>query len=92
MGVSAWQKLAFSLLVAILFQGLHAQKTQSIRGTVTDKHTGVPLIGATVVLLDHEPVLGTITDHQGDYHLDGVPVGRRGIRVGYMGYHQAVYR
>ena len=92
MGASAWQKLAFSLLVAILFQGLHAQKTQSIRGTVTDKHTGVPLIGATVVLLDHEPVLGTITDHQGDYHLDGVPVGRRGIRVGYMGYHQAVYR
>jgi hypothetical protein len=80
------------VICIILVPGLHAQKTQSIRGTVTDKNTGVPLIGATVVLLDHEPVQGTITDHQGYYNLEGVPVGRQGIRVNYLGYHLAEYR
>jgi hypothetical protein len=71
---------------------LSAQKTQTIRGTVTDKNTGVPLIGATVVLLDHQPLLGTITDHQGYFALEGVPVGRQGIQVEYLGYHREVYQ
>jgi hypothetical protein len=65
---------------------VEAQITQTIRGTVVDKNTGVPLIGASIVLLDHEPVLGTITDHQGYFNLRDVPVGRRGIRVDYLGY------
>jgi hypothetical protein len=77
-------------IIAVLFStGLHAQMTQSIRGTVTDKNTGIPLIGATVLLLDHQPPLGTITDHQGAFILEGVPVGRQGIRVDYLGYHPA---
>ncbi|MEN8155726.1 MAG: TonB-dependent receptor [Bacteroidota bacterium] len=81
----------FTLLVfSFSATGLQAQITQAIRGTVTDKHTGVPLIGATVVLLDHDPLLGTITDHQGYFSLTGVPVGRRGIRVHYMGYNAVV--
>ncbi len=71
--------------------GLLAQSTQSIRGMVIDKNTGVPLIGATILLLDHEPLLGTITDKQGYFHLQGVPVGRRGIRIDYLGY-QSVLR
>jgi hypothetical protein len=80
----------FSL--AFLQLALPAQITQAIRGTVTDQNTGVPLIGATVVLLDHEPLLGTITDHQGYFSLEGVPVGRQGIRVDYLGYKPGFMR
>jgi len=68
---------------------LQAQSTQAIRGTVVDQNTGVPLIGATVLLLDHEPLTGTITDHQGFFSLEGVPVGRRSLRIDYMGYQSA---
>jgi hypothetical protein len=75
------------LLILLHIAGVvEAQITQTIRGTVVDKNTGVPLIGASIVLLDHEPVLGTITDHQGYFNLRDVPVGRRGIRVDYLGY------
>ncbi|MDX2429290.1 MAG: carboxypeptidase regulatory-like domain-containing protein, partial [Bacteroides sp.] len=71
--------------------GLWAQSTQSIRGMVIDQNTGVPLIGATVSLLDHEPLTGCISDHQGFFNLEGVPVGRRAIRIDYLGY-QSVFR
>jgi len=77
------------LLILLSTGTAGAQITQSIRGTVVDKSTGVPLLGATVVLLGHEPVLGTITDPQGYFNLRGVPVGRRSIRVDYMGYQSS---
>ena len=80
------------ILCCLATWNLNAQITQTIRGTVIDKNTGVPLIGATVLLLDHEPLLGTITDHQGYFNLAGVPVGRQGIQVDYLGYHRAVAR
>ena len=55
--------IAFNIILgSLVVPGLNAQITQTIRGTVIDKNTGVPLIGATVLLLDHEPLLGTITD------------------------------
>jgi hypothetical protein len=79
-----------SLLLILGISCLDAQITQTIRGTVTDMNTGVPLIGATVVLLDHEPLLGTITDNQGYFNLPEVPVGRQGIKVDYLGYKAAV--
>ncbi len=63
---------AFLLVFLLVFLAdsiLHAQSTQFIRGTVIDQNTGVPLIGATVLLLDHEPLTGTITDHQGFFSL-----------------------
>lgn len=80
--------LALTVLLSPL---LVAQSTQNIRGIVTDLNTGVPLIGATVLLLDHVPLLGTISDDQGYFNLEGVPVGRRAIRVDYLGY-QSVFR
>ncbi len=88
------QAKKFITILGILLLGetmLVAQSTQDIRGIVIDQNTGVPLIGATVLLLDHKPLLGTITDNQGYFRLEGVPLGRRGIRVDYLGY-QSVFR
>ncbi len=76
------------LLLPLLFPlTLPAQTlTQTLRGTVTDAVTAHPLPGATVVLLNTTPPLGTSTDSAGDFILGNVPVGRYQLQVSYLGY------
>ena len=63
-----------------------ALSQQTIRGTVTDAQTLQPLVGATVLLLGSDPVVGTLTDDEGRFRLEAVPVGRQGIQITYVGY------
>ncbi|MEN0050278.1 MAG: carboxypeptidase-like regulatory domain-containing protein, partial [Bacteroidota bacterium] len=62
-------------------------QTQSIRGTITDKVTKVPIVGATVVVSSlEEATLGTSTDEKGFFEIQNVPVGRQTIQCSYIGY------
>lgn len=72
----------------LIISSVNAQErlTQTIRGTVYEKATMMPLPGANVILLNTDPVTGTSTDIDGRFRLDNVPVGRAGIRVSYIGY------
>ncbi|MEI7983502.1 MAG: carboxypeptidase-like regulatory domain-containing protein, partial [Bacteroidota bacterium] len=88
------QKMNKSIILislAILSLSLFAQTpTQTIRGKVfdTDSKTGLP--GANVVLLDSDPLIGTTSDANGNFALEKVAVGRRSIRVTYMGYKPVI--
>ena len=64
--------------------------TQTIRGTVTDGVTGFPLIGANVILLNSDPLVGTITDVNGDFELPDIPLGRQNLDISYVGYHHKI--
>jgi hypothetical protein len=64
-----------------------AQITQTIRGTVIDKHSQTSIIGANVVLLDSDPIVGVVTDIDGKFRLEKVPVGRQGIQISFIGYN-----
>jgi len=85
----------FRLFILIIWVGqsvsLSGQEilTQNIRGTVVDQSTQMPLIGATIILVDSDPLLGTVTNKDGEFILVKVPVGRQSVRINYMGYHQA---
>ena len=59
--------------------------TQTIKGTVIDKDTQEPLIGATV-MVDGFDDLGTTTEVDGSFRIENVPVGRRKIIATYVGY------
>ena len=61
-------------------------QTQLIRGKVIDGDTQIPLIGATVSLLNLEPILGTTTDVEGIFRLEKVPIGRINLVISYLGY------
>jgi len=63
-----------------------AQITQTIRGSVTDKDTKAPLIGANVVVTSLDPIKGAAVDVFGNFTITDVPVGRIDIRITYTGY------
>ena len=81
-----------SLLSMLASTGYSAgnEYTQTIRGIVTDAVTGYPLIGANVILLNSNPLVGTITDVNGNFELAAIPVGRQNLEVSYVGYYNKI--
>lgn len=70
---------------------LSAQKlTQTIRGVVSDKNTGITLPGATVIMLNTNPIIGTTTDEYGKFRFPDIPIGRVSLKVSFVGYADAV--
>lgn len=62
------------------------QLSQTIRGQVVDKESQTSLPGANVVILNTDPLKATITDSNGNFRIDNVPIGRHNIQVSYVGY------
>lgn len=80
-----------SLFLASLFllgsTALSAQyATQTLQGQVQDQNTLRPLTNAKVELLNHYPLISTITDSEGQFKLYSVPVGRQRLRIVKEGY------
>ena len=78
----------YIILVASLFFTLNLISqnnfTQTIRGIVIDKDADYPLIGVNVVL--DGTTSGTVTDLNGKFVLENIPIGRQGITFSYIGY------
>jgi outer membrane receptor protein involved in Fe transport len=53
-------------------------------GTVVDRDTGEPLVGAQVVVEGTN--LGNVTNEDGSYFINNVPVGLQGLTAQYLGY------
>ena len=62
-----------------------AQSTQTIKGTVLDAETKQPLIGASV-FVEVPEMKGTVTDVDGRFRLNGVPIGRVEVKCTFIGY------
>jgi hypothetical protein len=71
---------------------LHAQTgfVQNVKGIVVDKSSQTPLPGANVVLLNSDPLNGTVNDLNGNFILKNVPVGRQSLKVSFVGYQSIV--
>ncbi|MFY0688308.1 MAG: TonB-dependent receptor [Cyclobacteriaceae bacterium] len=63
---------------------------QSVRGTVLDIDSKEPLPFATVQIMDSIKWKGTTTDINGNFNIQGVPIGRYSIHVRFVGYEDAV--
>ena len=60
--------------------------TQTVRGTVVDRDSKYPLIGASIVVANTNPKVGTVTDLKGHFKLEGIPTGRISLQISYVGY------
>jgi hypothetical protein len=61
-----------------------AQVTGKVIGTVTDLDTGQPLVGAQVVVEGTN--LGNVTNEDGYFFINNVPVGIQNLTAQYLGY------
>lgn len=83
-------KSKITILILILSSSAYAQSlTQIVKGKVSDEQSGAPIIGATVRVVNTDPPIGGITDVNGLYRIENVPIGRQTLHVSYVGYEPA---
>ncbi|MGH7572496.1 MAG: TonB-dependent receptor [Gemmatimonadota bacterium] len=78
--------LVAGVLILLVSSGgsAFAQVSGKIQGTVTDTDTGQPLVGAQVVVEGTN--LGNVTNEDGYYFVNNVPVGIQSVTAQYLGY------
>lgn len=77
--------ILFFTLLTCCFQA-QAQLSQTVRGSVIDADSKTPLVGVQVVLLNSEHLKGAVSDMNGNFTLNDVPIGRISLRISYLGY------
>ncbi len=82
----------FLTLLALSFSAIiYGQTGKPIRGTVIDAASGQAL-PATVVVLNTNPQKGAMSDMDGNFVIEGLPIGRYDIQASIMGYEPAVFK
>ncbi|HEX8517358.1 MAG TPA: TonB-dependent receptor [Bacteroidia bacterium] len=88
--MSSFKKIFFLILFFIAASAVAQTYTQTIRGKVIDADSKSEIIGANVVLLENDTLIGSVTDVSGNFRLEKVPVGRRAFKVSSVGFEDAV--
>lgn len=66
-----------------------AQPAQTVKGRVVDTESQQPVIGANVIVTSVTPIIGGVTDTEGNFRIEKVPVGRHSFKITSMGYDDA---
>ncbi len=76
--------------VPTAMKGQDENKGQLVRGLVLDKFSNVPIEGALVVLLNHSPRITAISNSDGSFVMEEIPVGRQRIRIEQDGFYENI--
>ena len=74
------------LLLFLSITAFSQTVTQSIKGRVFDSQIEFALPGATIIVEGSNPLIGTVTNVDGIFELENVPVGRVTLRISFVGY------
>nr|WP_295934245.1 TonB-dependent receptor [uncultured Dyadobacter sp.] len=84
------KKLIMTLIAGAISALAHAQQpTQTVKGRVIDTESQQPVIGANVIVTSVNPIIGGVTDTEGNFRIEKVPVGRHSFRITSIGYDDA---
>ncbi|MFN3530687.1 MAG: carboxypeptidase-like regulatory domain-containing protein [Bacteroidia bacterium] len=81
-------KPLWMVVICLLLLVSLSSQAQSIRGTVRDADSREVLVGAAVIILGSNPVVGTTTDYNGQFQFNQLPAGRHSLRISYLGYEE----
>jgi hypothetical protein len=83
--------LLFTLLLTFISLSNWSQTTQTVRGVVMDSESKFPLPGVNVILISDTTIrLGAATSTNGQFKIEGVPLGRQQFKVSFIGYNTQV--
>lgn len=86
------KRIFTTLILLFLILNAVAQSSQTLRGSVVDYNSNIPIQFASVSLLNTSPIIGAITDSTGNFSIVNVPVGRYDIMVKFIGYETSIIR
>lgn len=78
------------LLAFFSFPGFSQELSQTIRGKVVDQISQLAMPGATIMILNTDPLVGEITDEHGEFRMKNVPIGYYTLRVSFVGYKDLI--
>jgi hypothetical protein len=84
------QLVAVAFILLIGRQAISQELTQTIRGKVIDSELKTSLPGANIILVNSDPIKGTVTDAEGRFELNDVPIGRQSLLVSFIGYDDKI--
>lgn len=87
------RKIKFIFIGIFIFQSIQVfsqDLTQTIKGKVVDGDLQIPLPGTTIMILESDPLIGGVTDMDGYFRLEDVPLGRYDIQISYIGYEPSI--
>lgn len=61
---------------------------QVVRGTLIDRDTKQPIIGANIVLVNSNPIIGASTNENGEFRLENIKNGRITLSITCLGYEK----
>lgn len=86
------RKIALLVVVLATCFDTYAQSVvQTVRGTILDEASYVPLPGA-LVSIDGSQEMAGITDADGNFEIRNIPVGRHNVVASFVGYEPAVIK
>ncbi len=70
---------------------INAQElTQNIKGKIVDNSSLQPIPSASIILIGTDPIIGVISDFNGVFIIENVPVGRYDLEVSHIGYEAII--
>jgi len=60
--------------------------SQTVRGTIIDADSKLPLQGVTVIISGSDPIIGTHSNEIGIFRLENIPIGRTTLQFSFIGY------
>lgn len=83
------KKFILTLMAGAVSALAFAQPAQTVKGRVVDTESQQPVIGANVIVTSTTPIIGGVTDTEGNFRIEKVPVGRHSFKITSLGYDDA---